>query len=104
MRTISATSDVRRASVSPEVEALVPHVLIDYLWSLALDEAWARCEKQLFILQAGELGGRAVQDIAHVYDFAVPAEMHRVFGMEPLDEMLVVVRIADGHEMILYAE
>lgn len=94
---------IRNVLVSPEVRALLPDVLIDYLWKLALCENWRGLAEQRFVLEAGELGGRDVQDILHAGGQRTAADTRRVYGVEPVDCTLLVLRAGSGHRMTLCA-
>lgn len=88
-------------SVSPEVEALLPDALIDYLWKRALCEEWQNHEKQLFLLQSGELGGRKMQDIYHTCYCGNSMDTRRVYGVEPVNCTLQVFNSQNRYQMSL---
>ncbi len=88
-------------SVSPDIKAILPDVLIEYLWKLALSESWREYEEQLFILKTGELSGRNIQDIYHVCNYGDSMDTHRVYGVEPVNCKLQVLNSQNGYQMQL---
>lgn len=84
-------------TVSPTLKNMIPAVLIDYLWELAMCE---NCEKQVFTLEAAELGGRDVQDI-YQRPTSSRADYHRVFGFEPVNCQVEVMHDTDSYSMQL---
>ena len=81
--------------VSPEVNAILPDVLIEYLWGLALADEYRKCVIQTFTLAQGELGGRGIQNIFHL------DETRRVFGIDPVSCELYVINSDKNYQMIL---
>lgn len=81
--------------VSPDVKVLLPDVLIDYLWKLALSDQYLEYAVQTFTLSPGELSGQSTQDIFHL------DTLRRVFGVEPVSCKLRVVNSEDQYQMIL---
>lgn len=70
-KTISKTPPVcgnDNLSVSPDIRATMPDIMVNYLCELTLGSDWQKYEKQPFIQEAGELSGRGIQDIYHVGD------------------------------------
>lgn len=90
--------------VSPGVKAVVPAVLIEYLWDLAAARSRHNGQTQWFTLQTGMLGGRKLQQIHHLAQKNGAVETHRVFGTEPVDCVLQVLSVQDGYEMRLCGE
>lgn len=88
-------------SVSPDIKAILPEVLIEYLWKLVLREGWQDYEKQLFTLEAGELSGRNIQDIYHICDYSNLIDKHRVYGVEPINCKLQVLNSKGSYQMRL---
>ena len=89
-------------SVSPNIKAILPDVLIEYLWKLVLSENWKECEEQLFILKAGELSGRNIQDIYHVCNYGSPSiDTRRVYGVEPVNCKLQILNFQNVYQMQL---
>ena len=85
-------------SVSSGVSALLPDVLIEYLWKLALSgENW-KCLDQTFLLNHCEMGGRHAQEICRLY------ETQRIFGVEPVHCKLHVLSSKNSRKMILAHE
>lgn len=88
-------------SVSPDIKAILPDVLIEYLWKLVLSENWREYEEQLFILKAGELSGRNIQDIYHICNYGSSIDTRRVYGVEPVNCKLQILNSQDGYQMQL---
>ncbi len=68
--------------VAPEIKAMLPQVLIDYLWGLIQADSDKESKEQTFTLVPGSLGGREIQDILHTCGNS--SAWHRVFGIVPL--------------------
>lgn len=81
--------------VSPDVNALIPDVMIDYLWKLALSEEYQEYEEQTFLLKPAELGREMIQVISHEND------CRRVFGVEPVECELCVFHEMNCYQMAL---
>lgn len=81
--------------VSPNVVALLPDVMIDYLWKLALDDGYREYEEQTFTLEPAKLGGQMIQVISRTDD------CKRVFGVDPVQCKLRVLHSADCYQMAL---
>ena len=88
-------------SVSADIETILPDVLIEYLWKLALCNNWQDYEQQIFILESGELSGRKTQDIYHVGDYGNSPDTRRVYGVEPVNCKLQVINSPNGYRMKL---
>lgn len=88
-------------SVSPGIKALLPDVLIDYLSKLVICEDRKNDERQLIILEAGELSGRSVQNIYHVCNEQGPIKARRVFGVAPVNCKLQVLYAHTHYQMEL---
>jgi len=82
---------IKNLSVSADVKAIISRVLIKYLWELALYEDWRNDEKQSFVLEAGKLGGRDIQDIHHFHDNGNLIASHRIYGVEPVNCEIEIV-------------
>ena len=80
--------------VSPEVSAILSSVLIEYLWGLALAAQYRKYAIQKFSLWPAQLGGRNIQDIAHL------DETRRVFGVDPVCCELHVINSKDHYQMV----
>lgn len=89
-------------SVSLDIRAILPDIMVNYLWELALGSDWQRYEKQSFVLEAGELSGRGIQDIYHVGDSGNSIDKRRVYGVEPINCKLQVVNFQGNYQMQLY--
>ncbi len=89
-------------SVSPEVKALLPDALINYIWQLTLSDECQASENQTFTLEPKELGGRGVQDILHSCKRENFQQLRRVFGVEPVRCNLKVIKTQGSYEMLLY--
>ena len=82
-------------SVSPEVKALLPDVLIEYLSSLALADEFKAHAVQIFALSPAELGGRQIQHVFHA------DTLKRIFGFQPLSCTLCVLNDVGSYQMVL---
>lgn len=89
-------------SVSADIKAILPDIMVDYLWKLALCEDWRNYEKQSFVLEAGKLSGRGIQNIYHVCDDGNSMDKRRVYGVEPVNCKLQVVSSQGNYQMKLY--
>jgi len=81
--------------VSPDVKSVLPDILIDYLYRLALSCGNSRYKLQTFELDPGRLGGQSIQNILHM------DKPHRIFGVTPVSCKLCVLNSAGRYEMIL---
>jgi len=88
---------------SPEIKAILPGVLIEYLWKLVLNGKWNAYEKQSFMLQSGKLSGCDIQDIYHTCDNGDSPDIRRVYGVIPVDCVLQVVHFGSDYQMQLCA-
>ena len=88
-------------TVTSDVQTLLPGVLIDYIWNLALGEKCRYCNNQFFTLKQGELSGGNVQDIHHIYDLPRYAERRRVFGLDPVNCKLRIKASGGNYQMML---
>ncbi|MFT4004712.1 MAG: hypothetical protein QM683_03305 [Lacrimispora sp.] len=88
-------------SVSTGIRAILPDIMVNYLWELALCGDWQKYEKQSFVLEAGELSGRGIQDIYHVCDGTNSMDKRRVYGVEPVNCRLQVVNSQGSYQMQL---
>lgn len=88
-------------SVSPGIKFMLPDVLIEYLWKLALGDSWQTYESQLFILEPGELSGRKIQDIYHICNCNNSIDTRRVYGVEPVNCKLQVSNSKGNYQMQL---
>ena len=93
----------RSLITSPETKAILPDVLIEYLWKLVLNGKRDACEKQLFMLQSGKLSGRDIQDIYHICDHSNLPDIRRVYGVKPVNCMLQVIYSGNDYQMQLCA-
>lgn len=84
-----------KISVSPEVKATLPDVLIDWLCKLAVSDEYRQNPVQTFTLSPGELGGQSVQDIRYV------DKQRCVFGFPPVSCKLQVRGCNDQYQMVL---
>lgn len=73
-------------TVSPEVKALLPGVLIDWLCGVVNTDALAQSPAQTITLSQGLLGGQTVQDIHYANT------EKRVFGFPPVTCTLRLIR------------
>ena len=89
-------------SVTADIKAIVPDVLIEYLWKLALNDSSPANEEQLFILETGELNGRKVQDIYHAVDYGDSIDMRRIYGVEPINCNIQICVSNNGFQMQLF--
>ena len=71
-------------SVSPEIKSILPDVLVEYLWQMALGGNWQQHDQQLFVLESVELCGRKIQDIRHFCDDDIATDKRRIYGVEPI--------------------
>ena len=93
MKIITMTA-IKNLYVSADVKTVIPDVMIKYIWELALYGDWQNDERQLFVLEAGELGGRSIQDIYHYHDNGNSIGSRRVYGVEPVN---CRIEIVDSH-------
>ena len=84
--------DNHSISVSTDIQAVLPDIMVKYLLELALREDRQTVEKQLFVLEAGELSGRSVQDIYHFCDNGNLSDRRRVYGIEPVNCKIQVIK------------
>ena len=82
-------------SVAPEVIALLPGVLIAYIWNLARCQDRLEDAVQHFSLVPAELGGRNIQDITYAGD------RKRVFGIDPVRCKLRIFNANGQYQMTL---
>ena len=82
-------------SVSPEVIARLPDMLVAYLWQLALDDKYRGYPVQTFMLEPVSLSGREIQGISHL------DEERRVFGLAPVTCRLCVLNSGNRYRMTL---
>lgn len=78
---------------------LLPEVLIDYIWGLAIKK---KSEKQIFILESKELGIGKIQEIYHHFDNNT--SKHQVFGFSPVKAVVEVEVVDKTCFMILKEE
>lgn len=90
-----------RLSVSPDIKALLPEVLIAYLWKLALCEDWQGNEKILLTLKAEELSGRNIQAIYCTCDNGISIDKRRVYGVPPINCSLQIFYSYGSYQMQL---
>ena len=88
---------------SPEIEAILSDVLIEYLWKLVLNGKWNNCEEHSFMLQPGKLSGREVQDIYHTCGNSSSQDIRRVYGVMPVNCMVQVLHFGSDYQMQLCA-
>lgn len=81
--------------VSPDVSALLPNVMIDYIWTLALPNESCAYGNQIFTLEPVQLGWQNIQEI-HCLDIR-----RRVFGVEPIQCKIRVLKSEDSYQMSL---
>ena len=86
---------MNEVSVSPEVRAKLPDMLVEYLWRLALDAKYRECPVQTFVLEPVTLSGQEIQNISHL------DEERRVFGLAPVTCKLCVLSSGNGYRMML---
>jgi len=82
-------------TMSAEVKALLPDVLIDYLCNLALSEEYNTRPVQTFALDPAELGGRLIQHVLH------GGTLRRVFGFDPISCTLCVLHNTNHYQMVV---
>lgn len=70
---------------SPDCMKLLPKVLIDYLWKLAINN---ETETQVFTLKTKVLGDSGIQEIYHSWD--VYSSKQQVFGFDPVETVIEV--------------
>lgn len=68
--------------ITPEIKAMLPQVLIDYLWGLMQADSYKESKDQTFTLVPGSLSGREIQDILHTCGNS--SAWHRVSGIVPV--------------------
>jgi len=88
---------------SSQARALLPDVLIEYLWKHVLNEGWCAFKEQFFVLKPGKLGGRGIQEIYHVCGNDGSTDVRRVYGVEPVECMLQVLHSQGDYQMQLCA-
>ena len=91
----------RDLMVSPEIKAILPDVLIEYLWQLVLNGKWTTSEKQSFMLQPGKLSGRDIQEIYHTCGNRNSQDVRRVYGVNSMNCVLQVLHSGDDYQMQL---
>ena len=101
-KNVSVSNNIS-VSVSRDIKALLPDVLIEYLWKLVLCRDLQNREQQTFVLKTGELGGQRIQDIRHVCDNGNLIDTRRVYGVEPVNCSLQVYPSQEGYRMKLCA-
>ena len=77
------------------VKIILPEVLIDYLCNLVSSDENIGYGEQAFELTADLLSGRSIQNIFH------GEKRHRVFGFEPVNCILHIVKSPDRYTMML---
>jgi hypothetical protein len=88
-------------SVASNIKVILPDILVDYLWKLALENNWQNCEKQSFILEIGKLSGQSIQNIYHVSDGDNSMDKRQVYGIEPVSCKLQVLNSQGSYQMQL---
>gem|GEM_PF-2379768 len=78
---------IKNLSVAADVKAIIPDVIIKYIWEFALDIDWRNDKRQSFVLETGTLGGRNIQEIYHFNDNGDLIDNRRVYvyGVEPVN-------------------
>ena len=89
--------------VSPDTEIILPDILIEYLWKLALSEDWKNSEQQMFVLETMKLGRGMIQSICHTCNHDNLLDTRRVYGIEPVTCRLQVTNSPKGYQMRLCA-
>lgn len=89
-------------SVSTGIRAILPDIMVNYLWEIALWGDWRNEEKQSFVLEAGKLSGRDIQDIYHVCIGGNSMDKRRVYGVDPVNCKLQVVNYQGSYQMQFY--
>jgi len=87
--------------VSDEITTRLPVIIVNYLWELALSGDFQMYEKQTFLLEAVELGGRSLQDIYHFGNKGNAMDKRRVFGFEPVTCDLQIINNHGKYQMQL---
>lgn len=82
-------------SVSPEVKATVPGVLIEWICGVAVSDECRQTPVQTFTLMPDELGGRSIQNIRHA------DKLQRVFGFQPVRCRLQVLGHDNQYRMVM---
>lgn len=96
-----STCSYHSLSVSPEIKAILPDIMVNYLWELVLGSDWQKYEKQFFVLEATKLSGRSIQDIYHVGEGGNLMDRRRVYGVEPINCKLQIVNFQGNYQMQL---
>lgn len=81
----SVVQDSLQFSVSTEVKAILPAVLIEYLWALALCKEYEHSTMQLFQLECGILNYGEIQEVYHTCEANSSVEKHRIYGVTPVN-------------------
>ena len=76
---------ITEINATPEVHALLPYVLIDWLVKLAKSDAFGKYPMQILSLTYGRLGGQSVQDVC------CADTRRRVFGFPPVTCKLLLL-------------
>jgi len=88
-------------SVSPDIRAILPDIMIEYLWGLAFANNWQKCDSQIFELKVGKLGGRNIQNVYHSGYGNNSLERRQVYGVEPSNCVLQVINSQGCYQMQL---
>lgn len=84
---------ITNISVSPEVKAILPDVLIDWLCKLVISEEDRKNPVQTFALTLEKLGDYSVQNIRYA------DKLRRLFGFPPVTCNLQVRRCNNQYQM-----
>jgi hypothetical protein len=82
-----------------EIAALLPSVVIEYLWKLSLSGSPAQA--QFFTLTPHRLGGQSLQHIEHIAVLPYHKANYRVFGFTPCNARITIQREENGLVMSL---
>lgn len=82
-------------SVSPEVKATLPGVLIDWLCKIAMSDEYRQSPIQTFTLTPDELDSQSIQNVRHA------DKQRRVFGFPPVSCKLQVRGCANQYQMVM---
>jgi len=81
--------------IALDVKALLPEVLIDYICNLVWADGKMYDSEQAIELIPDMLSGRSIQSIFH------GGKRHRVFGFEPVNCKLHVIKSHNQYQMLL---
>ena len=88
-------------SVSTDIKTVVPDIMVKYLCELALCANLQNNESRLFVLKAGELSGRSIQNIYHFCGNGCLLDRRRVYGTVPVNCNLQITNSQDTYQIQL---